>query len=363
MYKPIVWLLLAALLALLPLSALCDGRTASLTVFCRDGETPLEGVQFDLYRVADMDEDGKLSLVAPFTAYPVQIGHIDDVYTGTMASTLEGYVLRDDLEPMYSRKTNAAGTIRFTLSSPQEIPGLFLVICRTYKQGGYRYHTLPVLLSLPYRFSESEWVYEMMLRSKMDKEPDVPELIQRRVLKGWDDEGHKDKRPQEIVVDLLCDGEIYDTQTLSQENGWKYLWEALPADHRWLVTEREIEGYQVTIEQVDNAFVITNTYVGPTPSPSPSTSPSASPSASPSVSPSASPSASPSVSPSVSPTITPKPTHMPKPTHTPKPTPRPTPTKNPNVLPQTGQVWWPVPALMVSGLILIMLGLIRRRGD
>ena len=31
-------------------------------------------------------------------------------------------------------------------------------------------------------------------------------------------------------------------------------------------------------------------------------------------------------------------------------------------LPQTGQLWWPVPALLCAGLVLILAGVIRRRG-
>lgn len=48
-------------------------------------------------------------------------------------------------------------------------------------------------------------------------------------------------------------------------------------------------------------------------------------------------------------------TPSPKPTAT--PTPRPT---NPT-LPQTGQLWWPVPLLAFAGLVLILLGLLRRK--
>jgi len=31
-------------------------------------------------------------------------------------------------------------------------------------------------------------------------------------------------------------------------------------------------------------------------------------------------------------------------------------------IPQTGQLWWPVPLLLAGGLALIAAGLIRRRG-
>lgn len=32
-------------------------------------------------------------------------------------------------------------------------------------------------------------------------------------------------------------------------------------------------------------------------------------------------------------------------------------------LPQTGVLWWPVPVLSFAGLLMILLGMIRRRGE
>ena len=31
-------------------------------------------------------------------------------------------------------------------------------------------------------------------------------------------------------------------------------------------------------------------------------------------------------------------------------------------LPQTGQLWWPVPLLICAGLLFVIVGLVRRRG-
>jgi hypothetical protein len=33
-----------------------------------------------------------------------------------------------------------------------------------------------------------------------------------------------------------------------------------------------------------------------------------------------------------------------------------------SVIPQTGQLWWPVPTLLAAGLLMILIGLLRRRG-
>jgi hypothetical protein len=56
-------------------------------------------------------------------------------------------------------------------------------------------------------------------------------------------------------------------------------------------------------------------------------------------------------------------TQTPPPTATPTPTPTPTPSRTSQTyLPQTGQLWWPVPVMAVLGLLLLSLGL-RKRAD
>lgn len=45
-----------------------------------------------------------------------------------------------------------------------------------------------------------------------------------------------------------------------------------------------------------------------------------------------------------------------------KPVPSPTPTPPPR-LPQTGQLWWPIPALACAGILFILVGIVRRRSS
>jgi LPXTG-motif cell wall-anchored protein len=60
------------------------------------------------------------------------------------------------------------------------------------------------------------------------------------------------------------------------------------------------------------------------------------------------------------PTPTPDPSDVPdEPSSTKKPKPTPPPEKP--KLPQTGQLWWPIPMLVCAGLLLIIIGLLRRR--
>lgn len=176
----------------------------------------------------------------------------------------------------------------------------------------------------------------MLINPKFEKdeERDEPAYVSRKVLKVWNDEGHENVRPTEITVQLLKDGEVHSTQTLNAQNSWRYTWEQLDASSRWLVVENEPEHYTVSISQEGITFRLENRWKpAPTPTPVPPGE------------------------------ETPTPTPEPTPTPTPKPTskPTPTPTPKPPTLPQTGQMWWPVPVLLCAGLMLIVIGLLRRR--
>ena len=129
-------------------------------------------------------------------------------------------------------------------------------------------------------------------------------------MKVWEDEGHTKKRPAEITVQLLCDGEVYEEVALNQEINWRYTWDELESGHKWKLVEKDqLENYKVAVTKEGVTFVVTNTYKDDTPA-----------------------------------------------------TPGTPGTPTSPRLPQTGQLWWPVPLLLACGLLLIVFGLVRRRG-
>ena len=62
------------------------------------------------------------------------------------------------------------------------------------------------------------------------------------------------------AVQLIRDGEVYDTATLAAGNNWKHSWSGLDASHDWLVREKSVpEGYVVAVERDSTDVTITNT--------------------------------------------------------------------------------------------------------
>ena len=105
----------------------------------------------------------------------------------------------------------------------------------------------------------------------------------------------------------MCDGKAYgDPVTLPENGRWQHTWTGLDVNHKWTVTEATQKGYKAPeVRQEGNTFIVTNTCNKSAVPDSPSNSD----------------------------------------------------------LPQTGQLWWPVPVLLCAGALLVVVGLIRRRGS
>ena len=316
-----------AVFLLLSLQALAAGsidlnQDVSLTISYQDGNKPLVGAEFDIFLDATEDEYGELTTTKDFAQFHVNIRGKDDEAWRTLASTLEGYVLRDDISPTDSGRTNAEGSVSFPTTGNDLKAGLYLVLGHRHTQNGYRYDPAPFMVILPGLDKENNiWVYDVTVNAKFDSSlisgnPD-DHTIDRKVLKVWADDGHEKDRPKEVIVQLLRDGKVYDTVTLNAANNWRYTWTGLNDRYTWTIVEKELEGYTVEVTREGITFVVTNTYDENTPdNPTPTT-----------------------------PSTPDTPTSPGKPK-----------------LPQTGQLWWPVPILIAVGLFFIVIGLIRRRG-
>ena len=319
--------LLAAVLCLLTSVAQAAGsidltRKPTLTLTYRDGKTALSGAKFSIYRVADADETGELTVRSEFDEFDLDIRGKNDRRWREMAQTLESYVLRRELTPADSGKTDKTGMLTFPTQGKTLAAGLYLVIGERHTQGGNDYDAEPFFVLLPTQDLENnEWVYDVSANVKFGKTPvpDDGDTVTRKVLKVWDDDGAEDSRPQEITVELLRNGKVYDTVKLSEKNNWRYTWLDLDADTRWSVTEKTVSGYTVSITREGITFVVTNTKK-PERTDTPNTPV--------------------------------KPSNPSKPSSSAKPT-----------LPQTGAVWWHVEALALSGLVFLILGALDRKTE
>lgn len=124
---------------------------------------------------------------------------------------------------------------------------------------------------------------------------DIGEASEIEVIKQWND-NNSSKRPESILVELMMDGEVVQAIELNRNNSWRHKFENLETGHEWKAVEKNIpEDYVVSITTHKSTLIIKNTLE-----------------------------------------IKEK---LPE-------------------LEDTGVLWWPVPILLVCGLIFILIGLL-----
>ncbi|MBR4554862.1 MAG: Cna B-type domain-containing protein [Ruminococcus sp.] len=220
-----------------------------ITVLSGKDDTPVKDAQITLHRVADLTfEDKQVHYICAgdFAGYAGELEKIDGE---EIADSLYRYATDKNLGGMV-KTTDSEGKTSYT----ELEAGVYLVSEIRGKEvfAGFK----PFLAVLPYD-NRGSWVFKVYAEPKTGvySDEETPGI---RVVKVWNDDG-KD-RPESINVQLLCDGEVYDTVALSDANGWSCGWTNLPGGKTWDVKETDVpQGYHVTYSKDEKGFVINNT--------------------------------------------------------------------------------------------------------
>lgn len=260
-------MMVCLLLTALGTSALAEGidvsRSAELSISYVSEGTPLSDVEFKLYRVADVDAQGSFTLGGQFANAPVSLRSTGGEELRDLARVLSGYVeLDDSYTPDASGRTDSLGRLRFNGLRT----GLYLVMGESITRDGRRYNAGATMVSLPIMDEHNNWNYVVTMRPKAGSYI----LTQARVVKQWmNDGGVAGARPASITVHLLQDGEVYDTQTITAEDGWEHTWTDLNGESVWNVVEDPVPAnYDVTVAMDNGVFTLINRY-NPPPTPVP----------------------------------------------------------------------------------------------
>lgn len=213
-------------------------------------------------------------------------------------------ILQSGQNPVASVQTDAAGRALFSGLEN----GTYLLTGTPCRLGNKILYVETTLYTLPCDDGTGTPTGNITVEPKFSEEEDQP--LTYRVLKLW--EGDK-THPDAVQVQLYRNKTLNQTVTLDKSGSWQYSWEETDPTAVWAVVEKVPQGYDCTYARQGDTFTITNTLRAEDPT---------------------------------TPTET-------KPQETTKPT-------GPK-LPQTGQLWWPVPFLALSGMVLFLMGWIRRK--
>ena len=247
------------------------------TVFAADPEqtgsirlnySAVDNAEFKVYRAGEITDNWEFVLTGAFQDIPADLNDLDTEAMTELSETLAAYAAADGIEPDYSGRTDENGQVVFEGLTK----GLYLIIGESVIWDGMRYDPVPFLLTVPSQDAEGAWNYQTEADVKYETSVPEKEETEYKVVKYWVGDGSGNARPVQITVDILRDGILYDTQTLTAENNWSYSWTAEDNGSVWQVVEREIpDHYTVKVENNKTMFLLTNTYAGDTPEEVPKT--------------------------------------------------------------------------------------------
>ena len=232
-----------------------SGEVCTLTVVYAGDGVPFEGLQIEIFRMGELNDEGVYTLAGDFRKYPVEISHVTtQAEWHTIADTLASYALTDRLTPTATRLTDQEGEADFG-----ELPfGMYLVLAEQYQNGETVYLFENFLVVLPGVDGEGNPQYHIRAIPKHDQYTPSPQEIPYKVIKEWKDGDGRD-RPDFVTVEIFRDGTLQYTQKLSSENNWSFAWTAPDDGAVWTVTEQDVpHGYTVTMEKNGETFVVTN---------------------------------------------------------------------------------------------------------
>lgn len=209
-----------------------------------------------IYKIADVKENGNAHLAGDFSKYNIDINNVNEASKwNDIAYTLESYIIADGINYDFQAKTNTDGRIKYEAKGA----GLYLVMTDKIEKDGRIYEAAPQIIALPNLNDMDEWIYNISIELKVKEILPDHERNIYKIVKKWDDEGKEKERPDNISIKIYQNGRYKHTQKLSDENNWSYFLETENDGSVWTVIENNVPGkYNVLSSKSANIITITN---------------------------------------------------------------------------------------------------------
>ena len=243
--------LLVMVLLMLPMTALAQDfdanrvGTISVTLKEQDSKAPITGAELSLYYVATASRGAKSNLDYIFTNAFENCGcALNDP---ALSATLDAFV-QEQATPVEIQVTDAQGSAAFT-----DLPlGLYFVK-QTNTVDGYAPCT-SFVVTVP-NYMDEGYVYDVNASPKTE----VARLTAITIKKIWNTDASA-KATDHVTVQLLRDGVVVQTATLSEQNDWQVTYTDMPQSDAYSIVEENIpKGFTATYAKSGYVFTVTNT--------------------------------------------------------------------------------------------------------
>lgn len=230
-----------------------DGIT-NLTIECQTlwGDI-IPGEEWSIYKVAELQEDGTCELYGDFAQYPVSFEDFSASALTDIARTLENYVVLDGVAPYASGISDDNGEVFFS-----DVPdGIYLLFGKYVELNDMTYSPAPFIVSVDY-----EGDGEPMNLYAYAKYTVISTASYGRyaVVKEFGNEASVPVDEDAFVtVEIYCDGNLYKTVTLNAKNKWTHSWVS-DDYHDWRIKEVGVpDEYYVNYSRERAVLKVVNT--------------------------------------------------------------------------------------------------------
>ena len=235
-------------------------KDCSMTLSYVHNQTVFPNLKVQVYHIATVSSDFQYTLTDDFASTNLTVNGVSSTNEwDAMRTTLESYVIANGLSADYEYRTDSNGSVKLENLTP----GMYFIMPIQFANDGVYYYFDSALVALPGLGNDGKWQYDISVKPKPEIDIPTGDDEEYKVVKLWRDNGHQEKRPSNIDVDIICNGKVVETVVLSAENNWSYSWTAEDNGDKWQVSERNLpEGYVMTVEEHTTSFTIINTIPG-----------------------------------------------------------------------------------------------------
>ena len=217
----------------------------SITLMDQVGKTPIIGAELSLYYVATVSLNSNNNLIYNFTDAFQDCGCA--LKDPELSAKLDEFV-QDDAVPAKKLVTDDYGKITFANLTL----GLYFVK-QTNTVAGYAPCT-SFLVTVPNHNADG-YVYDVNASPKTD----ITRLTAITIRKVWNTDSFT-KTAESVSVQLLRDGILVETATLSDQNNWQVIYTDMPQSDVYSIVEVNVpKGFTATYSKNGYIFTVTNT--------------------------------------------------------------------------------------------------------
>ncbi len=338
--------------------ASADEAEGSLTLWCVKDDDIVVGMHWQLYRVGHREANDYV-FEGAFADCRATLGdrtkpmlEWDSDTVAAAGETLKLRTITDKIPSRDSGKTDSAGSLTFGGLED----GLYLVWGDVLDLGEVTYFPGAIFFEMNGEDAAVLNAYPKIVLARLSGR-----TYNYSVRKVWlNDENQPQDRSVFITADIYMDNEFYQEVTLNEENNWTFEWNGTD-DHIWFAVEKVIPAnYTVAYRSNFTQYLIVNTYEDDSADESTETVTATS--------------TTEQTNDKFSDTQTDDQTETTASgtgdtgadttgttSATTPPPPESSVTSTTDGIPQTGQLWWPVPVLAAGGLLLLGVGLLLRK--